>query len=62
MNWLIDKTRNGVKTFMIKNYYDMSPDYDPMGPTSGIKRLKRGGSWNDYAKSCRSVFRGSFNP
>jgi formylglycine-generating enzyme required for sulfatase activity len=30
-----------------RNYYEVSPDRDPLGPAQGIYRVLRGGSWFD---------------
>ena len=35
---------------------------DPRGAVSGSNRVLRGGSWNDYAFSCRAAYRGNFAP
>ncbi|MBF0101931.1 MAG: DUF4214 domain-containing protein [Desulfobacterales bacterium] len=35
--------------------YPTSAVIDPTGPTSGSYRVRRGGSWNNYALSCRSA-------
>ena len=48
--------------------YDWSDVYptgsitDPVGPSNGSDRVFRGGSWNDYARVCRSAFRFRSNP
>lgn len=35
---------------------------DPLGPASGDYRVSRGGSWGDYAGSCRSAVRRGLTP
>lgn len=35
---------------------------DPLGPTTGIARVARGGSWLNPAAECRSAYRGSGDP
>jgi formylglycine-generating enzyme required for sulfatase activity len=35
---------------------------DPQGPSSGLGRVFRGGSWNDDARLCRSAFRSDVPP
>ena len=35
---------------------------DPGGPRSGSSRVFRGGSWNSYARLCRSAYRGRLSP
>ena len=35
---------------------------DPAGPSSGLKRIVRGGSWYSPAKACRSAARDSLSP
>jgi formylglycine-generating enzyme required for sulfatase activity len=39
-------------------YYGISPYDNPQGPVSGTDRVVRGGSWDNYAKSCRLANRG----
>ena len=45
-----------------KDYYTRSPSEDPKGPTSGTRRISRGGSWYGYAQDCRSAFRNRHLP
>ena len=42
--------------------YPAGPLIDPTGPATGLTRLVRGGSWRDYARSCRSAARGETAP
>ena len=35
------------------SYYGESPALNPQGPSSGSRRVQRGGSWLSYAGSCR---------
>jgi formylglycine-generating enzyme required for sulfatase activity len=38
-------------------YYQQSPKLDPQGPSSGDRRVLRGGAWGDSAVVCRSTSR-----
>ncbi|SEP40688.1 Formylglycine-generating enzyme, required for sulfatase activity, contains SUMF1/FGE domain [Nitrosovibrio sp. Nv6] len=40
-----------------ENYYAKSPRDDPPGPTSGIVRVRRGGSWHTWSLYARSSYR-----
>jgi formylglycine-generating enzyme required for sulfatase activity len=42
--------------------YSSNTQYDPAGPTSGISRIVRGGSWHDGESLCHSSTRRSHNP
>lgn len=35
---------------------------DPAGPSSGVSRVYRGGSWSDVASRCRAAIRNRFDP
>ena len=39
------------------DYYAESPSADPTGPSSGLGRVLRGGSWFMHAGGCRSAYR-----
>ena len=38
-------------------YYSASPSTDPVGPSSGSHRVRRGGFWSSYSDRCRSSYR-----
>ena len=42
-----------------RNYYAGSPQNNPAGPSSGIKRVNRGGSWTSISRLVRSSLRNS---
>ena len=44
------------------NYYSASPERNPQGPSSGIRRASRGGSWRHYTKVSRCAARSSIPP
>ena len=43
-------------------YYAASPERDPRGPASGIRRSSRGGAWRHQIKVCRCAARSSLDP
>jgi len=45
-----------------EKYYKKSPASDPQGPALGTCRVRRGGSWDYGAGSCRSAARDKFGP
>jgi formylglycine-generating enzyme required for sulfatase activity len=44
------------------DYYRHSPRRDPPGPSKGVCRVIRGGSWDRFATDCRSAYRGKYAP
>jgi formylglycine-generating enzyme required for sulfatase activity len=51
-----------VSDFYSKDYYQISPITNPVGPPSGTKRVIRGGSWADGENQLRSFHRASRDP
>ena len=45
-----------------EKYYQNSANVDPKGPSNGLSRVCRGGSWTDDAVDCRSANRGYCSP
>ena len=45
-----------------ENYYNNSPAIDPKGPTNGINKVVRGGSFPDYTIVMRSTLRVGVDP
>jgi formylglycine-generating enzyme len=44
------------------NYYAISPERNPRGPSAGIRRASRGGSWRHHIKVTRIAARSSIPP
>lgn len=45
-----------------ETYYSISPDTNPKGPTTGSRRVLRGGGWRNAVFNCRVSFRCSIDP
>jgi len=45
-----------------ESYYSSSPSTNPLGPTTGLNRVLRGGSWNGEAIECRVASRNNNGP
>jgi formylglycine-generating enzyme required for sulfatase activity len=45
-----------------EKYYTNGGAVDPTGPSTGDKRVVRGGSWGVYANCCRSAYRSGYAP
>jgi formylglycine-generating enzyme required for sulfatase activity len=46
----------------LDDYYETSPDFDPVGPLDGTYRAVRSSFWSSYARNSRSATRGRANP
>lgn len=42
--------------------YPFHPATDPVGPPTGLARIRRGGSWSHYPLFCRSAYRSWLDP
>ena len=42
--------------------YPEGPQIDPPGPSEGVIRVLRGGSWYDYGRDCRAAYRNGDGP
>lgn len=51
-----------VEDWYDANYYKNSPNQDPTGPSTGEKKVVRGGSWGDLSEVLRSSIRNKINP
>ena len=51
-----------VNDWYDREYYQQSPDKNPSGPTTGEKRVLRGGSWADLPTALRVTARFSAEP
>lgn len=45
-----------------RSYYEESPKINPTGPTEGVRKIYRGGSWEDPPKRLRVTSRASAEP
>ncbi len=45
-----------------RNFYSISPSWNPQGPATGTSRVHRGGSWKTTATSCRVAYRSGIKP
>jgi formylglycine-generating enzyme required for sulfatase activity len=45
-----------------RGYYAVSPDVNPRGPESGVRRTSRGGSWRHMITISRCAARSKIDP
>jgi formylglycine-generating enzyme required for sulfatase activity len=43
-------------------YYSVAPSHNPLGPSTGVRRASRGGSWRHQIKIARVAARSSLPP
>ena len=61
-NWGLYDMHGNVSEWCLDWYGSISGGSNPVGASSGQKRVLRGGCWHDGASSCTSVYRGSASP
>lgn len=57
-----DLVHEWCKDWYASDYYRNSPDRNPQGPTNGVRRASRGGSWRHSIKVTRCAARSSIPP
>ncbi len=63
--WGLHDMHGNIWEWCIDWWFEAYPDgpaTDPTGPTSGLYRVARGGSWDNSAESCRSAYRDASFP
>jgi len=63
--WGLHDMHGNIWEWCIDWWFEAYPDgpaTDPTGPTSGLYRVARGGSWGNSAESCRSAYRDASFP
>jgi eukaryotic-like serine/threonine-protein kinase len=48
-----------VNDWFARDYYESSPESNPLGPSTGLNHVLRGGSWNLNDDLVRSTYRGT---
>lgn len=59
---MCDNVHEWCSDWFDANYYAASPDRNPQGPPSGVRRSSRGGSWRHHIKVSRCAARSSIPP
>jgi len=62
--WGLYDTAGNVSEWCWDRYgdYPAGPVIDPTGPPTGAQRVRRGGSWSEAARDCRSADRAMVDP
>jgi sulfatase modifying factor 1 len=57
-----DNVHEWCSDWYAEEYYATSPERNPTGPESGMRRVSRGGSWRHQIKASRAAHRSSLPP
>ena len=57
-----DNVHEWCSDWYAADYYSVSPERNPQGPSVGIRRASRGGSWRHHIKVTRTAARSSIPP
>ncbi len=59
---MCDNVHEWCSDWFAPDYYAVSPDRNPRGPETGVRRASRGGSWRHHIKMSRCAARSSISP
>jgi sulfatase modifying factor 1 len=59
---MCDNVHEWCSDWYAADYYAVSPERNPQGPESGVRRASRGGSWRHHIKMSRCAARSSIPP
>ncbi len=59
---MCDNVHEWCSDWFAPDYYSVSPDRNPRGPETGVRRASRGGSWRHHIKMSRCAARSSIPP
>ena len=59
---MCDNVHEWCSDWYAADYYAISPDRNPRGPETGVRRASRGGSWRHHIKMSRCAARSSIPP
>lgn len=59
---MVGKNWEWCRDWADPGWYTRSPAVDPQGPTSGERRLVRGGNWCTFSHNCLTVYRTWYDP
>jgi formylglycine-generating enzyme required for sulfatase activity len=59
---ICENVHEWCRDWFAADYYAVSPERNPRGPESGVRRASRGGSWRHHIKASRCAARSSIPP